>query len=79
MKEKTLVEYGAGQSRYTDKAVDYMLVEIDGVELYAEREISEDEYFEELEEARYNELVNDIAYQAEQNGIDVNRLSFWYD
>lgn len=79
MKEKTLVEYSAGQSRHTDKAVDYMLVEIDGVELYAEREISEDEYFEELEEARYNELVNDIAYQAEQNGIDVNRLSFWYD
>lgn len=36
------VEFSGGQGRETDAAVNYMLAEVDGIELYAEMEIPED-------------------------------------
>lgn len=90
--EKKAVEYGGGSSRYNDESVDYMLVEIDGMEFYAEISIEDAEIMEQIrplyagswgsptdEDVRYDRLVDEIAYQAEQAGIDVNRLIFWYD
>lgn len=70
------VEFNGGQGRKTDAAVNYMLTEIDGVELYAEMEIPEganpDEY-------GYDELKDEIIAQAKENDIDTSLLKFWWD
>lgn len=70
------VEFNGGQGRKTDTAVNYMLVEIDGVELYAEMEIPEDA---NPDEYGYDELKDEIIAQAKENDIDTSLLKFWWD
>ena len=70
------VEFNGGQGRKTDAAVNYMLAEIDGVELYAEMEISEDA---NPDEYGYDELKDEIIAQAKENDIDESLLKFWWD
>lgn len=63
---KVSAEYSGGQSRNGEEAVDYILVYIDDVELYAEVPATGDnnDSFEELSE--------EIARQAEEKGIDLD-------
>lgn len=70
------VEFNGGQGRKTDTAVNYMLAEIDGVELYAEMEIPEDA---NPDEYGYDELKDEIIAQAKENDIDTSLLKFWWD
>ena len=70
------VEFNGGQGRKTDVAVNYMLAEIDGVELYAEMEIPEDA---NPDEYGYDELKDEIIAQAKENDIDESLLRFWWD
>lgn len=70
------VEFNGGQGRKTDAAVNYMLAEIDGVELYAEIEIPEDA---NPDEYGYDELKDEIIAQAKENDIDESLLKFWWD
>lgn len=68
------VDYEGGGSRtHPGMAVDYMLVVIDGAELYAERPAQDEE------DASYSELREDIVEQAREAGIDPIRLVFWRD
>jgi len=79
--EKIKVDYQAGPSRYTGKGIDYMLVEVDGVELYAELENPTWDAEKEVmvdELATYEELKTAITEQAIENGIDPQRLTFWH-
>jgi len=70
---KYTVEYKSGDSRMNPGvSVDYMLVKIDDVELYAEA-IAQDE------SATYDELKASIIEQARKHGIDADTLIFWYD
>lgn len=70
------VEFNGGQGRKTDTAVNYMLAEIDGVELYAEMEIPKDA---NPDEYGYDELKDEIIAQAKENDIDTSLLKFWWD
>ena len=70
------VEFNGGQGRKTDAAVNYMLAEIDGVELYAEMKIPEDA---NPDEYGYDELKDEIIAQAKENDIDESLLKFWWD
>ena len=70
------VTFDGGQGRYADNAVNYMLADVDGVELYAELEIPDDA---DPDEYGYNELKEEIISQAKERGIDVGRLEFWWD
>lgn len=69
----TKVIYQGGQSRHGVHAVDYMLVNVDGVELYAELIATDDE------NGNYNALKSEILEQAKAKGIDSSELQFWYD
>lgn len=72
--KKVLVEFCGGESRKSNKAVNYMLVMVNGVELYAEIEVpedSDDPFF------GYNELESKILEQAIGKGIDTDGLLFW--
>lgn len=70
------VEFNGGQGRKTDAAVNYMLAEIDGVELYAEIEIPDDA---NPDEYGYDELKDEIIAQAKENDITESLLKFWWD
>ena len=70
------VEFSGGPGRNVNAAVNYMLAEVDGIELYAEMEIPEDA---DMDEYGYNELKDEIIAQAKENGIDVSLLKFWWD
>lgn len=70
------VEFNGGQGRQTSAAVNYMLADVDGVELYAEVEIPDDE---DPDEYGYDELKAEIIAQAKANGIDTSLLKFWWD
>lgn len=76
--KKYKVTYQGGEGRYTNEAVDWMMVTIETddepIELYAEREMVEGD-----ETANYDDLKADILRQAEENGIDKNSLVFWFD
>lgn len=76
--KKYKVDYQGGEGRYTNEAVDWMMVTIETddepIELYAEREMVEGD-----ETANYDDLKADILCQAEENGIDKNSLVFWFD
>lgn len=72
--KKYEVEYSAGEARNGNESVDYMLVEINDVELYAEAAPDPED-----ETGTYEELKAEIIRQAEKNGIDVEALSFLYD
>lgn len=66
------VFYGGGESRSkAGVAVDYMMVEIDGTELYAESEAVDGD-----EDANYDDLKAEIIAQANDAGIDENELEF---
>ena len=68
------IEYQSGQSRSGEGIADYMRAEVDGVELYAEAEPVEGD-----ETGTYDELRAEIIRQAEENGIDAEKLLFWFD
>lgn len=70
------VEFNGGQGRKTDAAVNYMLAEADGIELYAEMEIPEDA---NPDEYGYDELKDEIIKQAKENKIDTSLLKFWWN
>lgn len=70
------VEFNGGQGRKTDAAVNYMLAEADGIELYAEMEIPEDT---NPDEYGYDELKDEIIKQAKENKIDTSLLKFWWN
>lgn len=72
--KKYNVEYSAGEARQGNGSVDYMLVEIDGIELYAEAEQDPED-----ETATYDGLKAEILRQAEKENIDTEALSFLYD
>jgi hypothetical protein len=78
----TKVQYNAGTSRYSENCVDYMLVVVDGIELYAEAinptwDKDKEEFADET--ATYDELKASILEQAAEKGIDADKLKFWYD
>ena len=66
--KKYRVYYFGGQSKYSEKAVDYMMVKINGVTLYAEAN---------FEYGSNKELEASIREQAHENGIDQNSLIFF--
>lgn len=68
------VEYSAGEARNGNGSVDYMLVEIDDIELYAEAAPDPED-----DTATYDELKEEILRQADKNGIDRESLLFLYD
>lgn len=72
--KKYEVEYSAGEARNGNESVDYMLVEVNGIELYAEATPDPED-----ETGTYEELKAEIIRQAEKNGIDVEALRFLYD
>jgi hypothetical protein len=90
-KVKVRVEYKAGESRYSNKAVDWMLavvpiyedgVHVDDVELYAEAENptwDEDGGYYEDERATFEELKAEIFDQAEEKGIDLSQYELIYE
>jgi hypothetical protein len=72
--KKHIMEYKSGDSRMSPgTSVDYMLVKVDDIELYAEAIAQDDE------SATYDELKASIIEQARKHGIDANSLIFWYD
>lgn len=83
MMERIRVYYNGGESRqHPGKAVDYMLVEIEDVELYAEAvnptwDEASESYTDET--ATYEDLRVEIMRQAVERGIDVTTLEFAYD
>lgn len=68
------VGYYGGQSRDGNKAIDYMIASVDGMELYAEAETVPDD-----ESGTYDSLKAGIIAQAKAQGIDPERLRFAYD
>ena len=76
VKNMIKVTFDGGQGRNTDKAVNYMIADVDGVELYAEVEIPDDA---DPDEYGYDELKKEIISQAKEHDIDVNQLKFWWD
>ena len=72
--KKHTVDYKSGDSRINPGiSVDYMIVIVDGVELYAETAAQDDE------SATYDELKASIIKQANEHGIGTDALIFWYD
>lgn len=86
-KGKIYVIYQAGESRYSNKGVDYMFAQFENeageeVELYAEAENltwNEEKEILEDESATYDELKAEILEQAVEHGIPESDLVFWYD
>lgn len=76
---KINVDYQAGRSRYSEAGIDFMLAEIDGIELYAEIENPTDMSTGDEEAVNYDELKAEIIRQAQEAGIETGRLRFWYD
>lgn len=77
---KCKVNYQGGESRYSDAAVDYMIVKVpdpenegEMIELYAEMEAFTDECY------THDALKAEIISQAKDNGIDPETLVFYYD
>ena len=72
--DKYNVRYLCGVSRYGTHSVDWMMVEINDIELYAEVECIDPESCE-----TYDELKAEILSQASENGIPEGWLKFWFD
>jgi hypothetical protein len=70
------VEYQSGESRYGTHGVDWMMVEINDIELYAE--VKSKKKAPESREA-YDELKAEILSQASENGIPEGWLKFRFD
>lgn len=75
-KYQVKVEFNGGEGRQTCEPVNYMLANVDDVELYAEIEIPDDE---DPDEYGYDELKEDILSQARENNIPEWKLKFWWD
>lgn len=71
-------DYAGGCSRSGNYAVDYMRVEIAGIELYAEIPVPDDDT-PEKESKRYDELVDKIDHEAFKKGVPSELLYYWYD
>lgn len=71
---KFKVLYARGPSRNWTMDVDYMWVDVDGIELYAEAYIDI-----ENEVGTYDCLKEEILRQAEEQEIDTGSLVFVYD
>ena len=71
---KFKVLYARGPSRNWTMDVDYMWVDVDGIELYAEAYIDI-----ENEVGTYDCLKEEILRQAEEQEIDTRSLVFVYD
>lgn len=69
--------YGGESRRHPGQACDYMIVSINGIELYAEHIYTDipDDYEEYM---AYEDLKEDIKSQALKNGIDPDCLMFDY-
>ena len=81
--KKASVEFSGGQSRYSERGVNYMLAHItnekeEEVELYAECEPTDAEYAAD-ECAGYDRLREEITAQAKAHGIAPEALEFYYD
>lgn len=72
--KKYKVEFSGGQSRTGANSVNYMLVEVEDTELYAECDITDAE--EENDFFGFDELKDSIIEQAEENGINIEALEF---
>lgn len=70
--KKYEVEFMGGESRNGQYAVNYMMVVVDGTELYAEYDLRG----VEDEDAGYDELKAEIIAQAKEQGVDVDSLIF---
>ncbi len=82
MKKIKVVVYSAGESRGSSEAVDYMLANVDGVELYAEavnETWDEDKQLFTDEAATYDTLKEEITRQAVAAGVSPEKLEFYYD
>lgn len=76
------VEFSGGQERYGERAVNYMLVKIDGTELYAEELVPEDMSEDDMptfDDASYARLKNEILRQADEKRIPASWLKFYWD
>ncbi len=71
---KYKVDYQAGEGRYTNGTVDYMLVWVDDIRLYAELPTNEDD-----ECGTYDDLREQILEQAREYEINHEKLEFWFD
>lgn len=69
------VSFLGGESRNSSEAVNYMIADVDGVELYSEIVLPDDED----EDYGYDELKGEILQQAQDAGIAADDLKFWYD
>lgn len=70
------VNFYGGESRFSEKIVNYMLADARGIELYAEIEVPDDvddEFY------GYDELKKEILAQAIDKEIDIKQLNFWLD
>lgn len=72
--EKINVEFNGGQSRFGYEAVNYMMANVNGIELYAEAPADDQDEF-----AGYDDLKTEIIYQAKAKGIAPESLVFWLD
>ena len=72
--KKYTVSYEGGESKNGGYAVDYMLADCDGVELYAEMPPVEGD-----ETGSYEPLKEEILRQAEEQSVKPESLSFQYD
>lgn len=76
MEKKIKVEYSGGQSRLSTKNIDYMLANVNEIELYAEADFDENRTDDT---DTYEELKAEILLQAKENGVSEERLVFMYD
>ena len=76
--KKYRVEFSGGESRRGINAVNYMLVDVDGIELYAEYDVT-DVTENEVDFAGYDALKEAILSQASESGIGKQDLIFWLD
>lgn len=83
--DKVIVNFEAGSTSDYSKGIDFMVAKVDGIKLYAEVEIDDDDMLDnenekpEAEQRHYDQLKEMIIEQAKENDIDVNRLRFWWD
>ena len=76
--KKYKVEFSGGKSRQGINAVNYMLVDVDGIELYAEYDVT-DVPEDEVDFAGYDALKESILSQASESEINKQDLIFWLD
>ena len=76
--KKYRAEFSGGESRQGINGVNYMLVDVDGIELYAEYDVT-DVPEDEVDFAGYDALKESILSQASESEINKQDLIFWLD